>query len=328
MPDVSFPFADIQRIGPLFIPQQCTDTKDPCPVFDGQQWHIYGSGGDSRSEHWVILHATAPAITGPWTEESPVILNGVQGPHVAAPAVIFDPEESVFHMFIQTDFMALDTRVVHLISRDGKIFDRKDTALESIPMTTEAGIYDPHAAVGPEGKYLTYSGCTVVSRPDIYLAKSRTNTWNGPWRRIGRILEHEHVPHHNQHGHQDYEWGLEGSQLIVLPSGFYLLIAVCFLPDARRGQRQRVFFAASKKIKGPYRTLGPVLHPDSERDWESGENGHAAGVIVDDSLYLFYQARSANEVERPWRYGIAVFPLEVLQSAVSRVLETKRSVKV
>jgi hypothetical protein len=231
-------------------------------------------------------------------------------------------------MFLQTDFMALDTRVAHLVSEDGHAFQRTDTALESIPLTTEAGIYDPHASEIGGKKYLTYSGCTEVSRPDIYLAESLGGGWSGPWKRLGRILCHEDVPHHNQHGHEDYEWGLEGSQLVGLPGGLFLLNAVCFLPDGPRGRRQRVFFAASRAPKGPYRTLGPILEPRTEGDWESGENGHAAATVVGDELLLFYQARSADETNRPWRYGIATFPIADLERECERVLAGGESVGV
>jgi hypothetical protein len=316
----------LARNGPLLLPLTHADTKDPCPVFDGRQWHLYGSAGDSRTEQWEILHAVAPYPGGPWQELMPALLSGLHGPHVAAPSVVFDHAERLFHMFIQTDFMALDTHIVHLISGDGRAFGKRDTALESLPLTAEAGIYDPHAADINGEKYLTYSGCTIVSRPDIYLARSETGTWNGPWKRMGRILAHEHVHHHNQHGHHDYEWGLEGSQLIALPSGLRLLIAVCFLPEEKRGRRQRVFFAVSRNITGPYCTLGPVLQPAFERGWESGENGHAAGIIVGESLYLYYQARSANEANRPWRYGLAIFPIDGIQKAAEGVLLTAASV--
>ena len=315
----------VSRIGPLFLPAHGGDVKDPCPVFDGNRWHIYGSVGSSMVEQWEVLHMVAPNIEGPW-ERAPVILKGVQGPHVAAPSVVFDA--GTFHMFLQTDFMALDTRIVHLASGDGETFQRLDTALESIPLTTEAGIYDPHAADIDGKKYMTYSGCTEVSRPDIYLAESESGSWNGPWKRHGRILCHEDVPHHNQHGYQDYEWGLEGSQVLRLPGGIHLLNAVCFLPETPRGRRQRVFLAVASGLKGPYRTLGPILEPRIEGDWESGENGHAMAIFDDGMLRLFYQARSADEKNRPWRHGVATFRVADIEREAERVLRGGESIGV
>lgn len=37
--------------------------------------------------------------------------------------------------------------------------------------------------------------------------------------------------------HPDYEWGIEGAQLVELPDGRVLLNATCFLPEGRRGNR-------------------------------------------------------------------------------------------
>src|ERR1700750_2860835 len=87
---------------PLFDPKAVDDVKDPCPVFDGQLWHMFGSSGTVTSETWSILHATAPGLFGPWTEHDAIVLP-VVGSGVAAPGVIYDG--GVFHMFIQTEFM-------------------------------------------------------------------------------------------------------------------------------------------------------------------------------------------------------------------------------
>ncbi|WP_245458680.1 hypothetical protein [Mesorhizobium sp. M8A.F.Ca.ET.057.01.1.1] len=90
------------NIFPLFHPQSVDDLKDPCPVFDGKLWHVFGSSGTVNSETWKILHATAHAIHGPWTEHEAIVLP-ISGSGVAAPGVIHD--SGVFHMFIQTEFM-------------------------------------------------------------------------------------------------------------------------------------------------------------------------------------------------------------------------------
>jgi hypothetical protein len=310
------------RQGPLFTPVHYFDTKDPCPVFDGKIWHIFGSGGSTKKEFWEILHATASSIDGPWIETESAILEGITGPHIAAPGIIFDAVEGLFHMFVQTDFLALDSTVEQLVSLDGHVFKHKGTVLRSIPTTNEAGVYDPHPAEIQGVKYLTYSGFARVGRPDIYLAKSETASWYGPWQRMGILLKHEEVSHHNQHVHEDYEWGLEGSQLVELPSGKILLNAVCFLPEGQRGTRQRVFFAIADKVEGPYYTLGPVLSPQ-EDDWEGGENGHASALIRDDKFYLFYQSRSKGKNFNNWRYGSATLDVSVLEDAAQDVLRRK-----
>jgi hypothetical protein len=316
---------NFERKGLLFKSNLYWDTKDPCPVFDGRMWHIFGSGGRSGDEIWHILHAVAPKPEGPWIEQEASILEVVQGPHVAAPGVIYDAETNLFHMFIQREFMQLGGTIEHLVSADGNRFRFSDTSLTSLPLpnSMEAGIYDPHPALIKGKKYFVYSGMERVTRPDLCVAESESGTWEGPWKRLGTIVAHEDIFHHNQHTHEDYEWGLEGSQLIELPSGNILLNAVCFLPEGRRGERQRVFFAAAKDVKGPYHTMGPIIEPfgekDQEENWESGENGHAAAVIHGEFLYLYYQSRAFSARSR-WCYGLAVFKVDEIEKIVAETL--------
>jgi hypothetical protein len=312
-----------KKSGPLYEASQFKDTKDPCPVFDGVTWHIFGSGGNVREEKWKILHAIAPLLEGPWIEADPVILEGLSGEHVAAPGVYFDHSSKCFHMFVQTDFLATNGTVEYLTSRDGKVFKRVTTALSSMPDTEEAGIYDPHPALIKGEKYLVYSGTPrvlkhdnfYISMPDIFLAHSVSNSWEGPWKRCGKILDHHSIAaHHNQHDHPEYEWGIEGPQLIELLNGSILLNATCFLPSGKFGTRQRTFFALAGKVRGPYRSLGPVIQ-ENLHEWESGENGHAAGILEGNQLHLFYQARSKSEEDvhaNNWRYGIATFDIAPL----------------
>ena len=171
----------------------------------------------------------------------------------------------------------------------------------AIPGTGEDGIYDPHPALIAGQRYIVYSGMPPFSRvpqPDVYLARSRSGTWFGPWERLGKILDHADIPHHNAKDHPDYEWGLEGPQLVELPDGRVMLNATCFLPEGTRGTRQRVFFAIADRVEGPYRSLGPVLIPP-----ELGENGHSTVMLDGDELMLFYQSRVESTGHR-WRYGI------------------------
>ncbi|MES2216431.1 MAG: hypothetical protein V4481_04000 [Patescibacteria group bacterium] len=317
----SKPLTAFKKIGPLFTSTHFKDAKDPCVVFDGVGWHIYGSGGSVSKETWQILHATAPDIEGPWKEEEPVALLGIDGPHVAAPSVYFDQVDCLFHMAVQKDFMSIGGSIEYLVSANGKTFTRMSTILDPIGGTSEAGLYDPHFSLIGNSRYMAYSGIPAVMtydrpfvpQPDVYLAKSDRNLWSGPWQRVRKILDHEQISwHHNKREHPDYEWGIEGPQLVELPDGSILLNATCFIEEGRRGTRQRVFFAHSLTVDGTYTSLGPVL---SERDaeWESGENGHATVFIKDTIVYLFYQARSQSNPEptqNNWHYGLALFRVE------------------
>jgi hypothetical protein len=307
-------------IGPLFESVQFSDTKDPCPVFDGTTWHLFGSGGTTVEEVWQILHAVASTPFGPWKVLEPANLIGVAGDHVAAPSVFF--EDGTFHMHVQIEFLDLGGSIEYLTSVDGHNFERKGTALESVPASNRAGIYDPHVTWWGGQYNLAYAGTPDVVRdgrrliqPDVHLAVS--NSSQGPWEYRGVILEHDHVvDHHNPRHHPTYEWGLEGPQIIPLPNGTFLLNATCFLPEGPFGTRQRVFFAWSHALHGPYQSLGPVLDPAtySGVSWLSGENGHAAGVVAGDSLLLYFQGRS-HLPHSVWRYGLAKFDLATIYEA-------------
>jgi hypothetical protein len=141
-------------------------------------------------------------------------------------------------MFLQHDFNILGGNIEHLVSDDrGQTFVHHDTSLLSVPGGPEAGIYDPDPAEIDGTLYLTYSGMSVIGQPDLYLARSVSGTWDGPWERVGRILGHADVEYHNQVDDEDYEWGLEGPQLAALPNGMTVLTAVCFLADRPRCSR-------------------------------------------------------------------------------------------
>ena len=319
------------------------DLKDPCVVQVGEVWHLYGSAGSSQREEWQIFHATARSPDGPWDIQPPVILAGLQtvlgeasSTHIAAPSVVYDEATAPygFHMVVQSEFLKTGGKILYFQSRDGQLFEQPHVLLGAIdePGSEERGVYDPHFAVIQGKKYFCYSGARKMERlehqftadPDIYLAESTTGTWLGPWERRGRILSHEEIPHHNPRGHHDYEWGLEGSQLIELPSGLILMIAVCFKPQEVRGLRQRIFFAAAKHVHGPYKTLGIAIEPSSSVVWNSGENGHAMGSILyhpDGLPYLrvWHQGRPHPSDSIHWSHRFADFRLEHIEELAQAV---------
>jgi hypothetical protein len=126
-------------------------------------------------------------------------------------------------------------------------------------------------------------------------------------------LRHEQVACHNQLGAGNYEWGLEGAQLVELPDGRLLLNAVCFLAGAPAGCRQRVFFSVGESPVGPFDVLGPALTPPGGDG--AGENGHATVLVSDGEVQLFLQQRPLDGGD--WHYALAtaevadVVPFEV-----------------
>jgi hypothetical protein len=291
-----------ERIGPLLSDAPFTQLKDPCPVFDGSRWHLFGSGWSPTAPGWVVMHAHADAPAGPYTDVGVSELDGVAGPGVSAPGVVHDG--AGFHMFIQTEFAQLGGRIEHLVSVDGQRFEWTDTALVSDVAAGESCIYDAQPAEIDGELYLAYAAATTAGQPDLHVSRSVSGTWGGPWERLGPMLRQHEVAFHNTVGCVGYEWGLEGPQLLALPGGGVLLIGVCFLPNRAKGRRQRVFFAVAPHALGPYRILGTALSPPPT-GWDRGENGHAGGAIVGDDLVVLHQGRAG--AGRPWQIGAAVF---------------------
>jgi hypothetical protein len=299
--------------GVLYDPVQYPDVKDPSPVFDGARWHLFGTGC-GVPHGCEILHSTAPRLDGRWQEEPPPTLRGVD--HIAfrsAPGVV--AQDGRLHMFLQHDFNILGGHIEHLVSEDGgRTFVRQGTALRSREGTPEAGVYDPDAAEIDGRRYLVYAAMGVVGQPELYLARARKNSWDSPWKRLGCILDHVSVSCHNQIGGTDYEWGLEGPQLLQLPDNVgTLLTAVCFLPDRPRGQRQRLLLAAARKVTGPYLVLGPLVPPSGPA--ASGENGHGTAVLEGGLIHLIYQERSGALA--PWRFMRATIEPRAVADALA-----------
>lgn len=281
--------------------------KDPCVVRFQGLWHLFATGCKDGFRYDVV-HAVAPRPTGPWTMLPPSDVVGAEGPSLCAPGVVADGE--LLHMFVQESYNTLGGTIRHLVSIDaGASFHCAGTALESIPGSSEAGLYDAHPGAVGDDKFVVYAGMANVGEPDLHLARSESGTWNGPWERLGVLLGHEDVDCHNPRGCPAYEWGLEGGQITELPDGRTLLSAVCFLPDGDHGTRQRIFLAVADRPEGPYDVLGPALDP--VRYAAGGENGHGCTVVDRGRVYLFLQHRDGDGP--PWTLFVTSVPAAALQ---------------
>ncbi|MEY2471479.1 MAG: hypothetical protein QOK28_808 [Actinomycetota bacterium] len=301
----------LEMCGELFRSRRYPDVKDPSVAFDGTTWHVFGTGcglpGGLEIFHW-----TAPTLDGPWAEQRPAELVGVDViANAAAPGVICDG--ATIHMFLHHDFNILGGHIEHLVSEDhGLTFVHEGTALESVAGSCEAGVYDPDPALIDGWPYLTYAAMSKIGQPDLFLARSASGSWDGPWERCGRVLGHHEVEYHNQLDDEDYEWGLEGPQLLELPDGRVLLTAVCFLAEHPRGSRQRVLLAVADDPAGPYGLLGPILEPSVR----GGENGHGTSVVEDGAVRVIYQERAGDG--RRWHVRSAITQLEAASATLRK----------
>jgi hypothetical protein len=289
----SLPWRRTRQVLPLVAPYG--GYKDPCVVRFRGAWHLFATG---CKEGWTydVVHAVAKRPGGPWTMLPPADVVGCEGPSLCAPGVVAEGER--LHMFVQEAYNLLGGNVSHLVSDDGgATFVAAGVALTSLPGTSEAGIYDAHPSEVAGAKWLVYSGMATVGEPDLHLARSASGTWDGPWERLGMVLGHDDVAAcHNARGCPEYEWGLEGGQLVGLPDGRALLVAVCFLPVGAVGTRQRLVLAVAGEPAGPFTVLGPAIEPaDYGR---TGENGHGAAVVDGRDLHVYFQHRDGDGL--PW----------------------------
>ena len=307
----ALPWRPPSRVLPLVPPYG--GYKDPCVVRFRGAWHLFATGCKDGYTYDVV-HATAPHPGGPWTPLPPCDVRGASGPSLCAPGVVAGGER--LHMFVQEAYNLLGGTVTHLVSDDGgATFDAVAVALTSLPGTSEAGIYDAHPGAWGGEAFIVYSGMAVVGEPDLHLARSESGTWDGPWQRLGMVLGHDDVPCHNPRGCEGYEWGLEGGQLVELPDGRALLVAVCFLPDGPIGTRQRVVFAVADEPTASFAVLGPALEPAAYG--RTGENGHGAAVVDGGDVHLFFQHRDGDGL--PWGLHVASVPAAAIPAAGGRL---------
>src|SRR4051812_13672526 len=67
---------ETRRYGRIDVGSGVRQLKDPCPVFDGRDWHLCGSVWVEGVSGVSILHAQGPAIEGPYTRVDEVALLG------------------------------------------------------------------------------------------------------------------------------------------------------------------------------------------------------------------------------------------------------------
>jgi len=276
------------EIGPTPYPA----LKDPCPVLLADGWHLFATGC-RRDGGWDVLHAVAPGLGGPWRLLRPSRVEGVHGDGVCAPGVVADGGR--LHLFLQTGFAARGARVEHAVSTDGgATFTRVDTALSA----GAGGVYDAQPALVAGRHLLVAARFAEPGAPGLVLAEAPG--WAGPWAERP-LLDLAEVPWQAQPGERAFEWGLEGPQLLALPDGGVLLVAVGFR-RARAGRRQRLLLAVAPTPEGPWEVLPPPLRT------AAGENGHATAVVVGARVELLLQERRAGG---PWGLSRAELHLPV-----------------
>ncbi len=122
-----------------------------------------------------------------------------------------------------------------------------------------------------------------VPQPDVYLAAALPTPGLARGSGSARSSTTATFPHHNPRDHEDYEWGIEGAQLVELPDGRVLLNATCFLPTGQRGSRQRVFFCRCRSRGRPLphagSGAGPAM-PGRKRPFDRADRQQRTGAFL------------------------------------------------
>lgn len=302
---------------PSIVERHPDDTRTP------YRFIKYTSSGRSDIQAWKVARFGANDLEGHWQELRSPTLEGLSGPQLCAPALAYEFENGRprYTMYIQTACFEPNGVIMEAHSEDGEHFVGKQTPLitkDSVAASKHPliGVYDPsYSQVRANGRMhdcLTFTGITRMepkwphrTEGDIYMSLRDRSRPGAAWSEPRLVLEMSEIPFHNQPGRpdHDYEWCPEGTQIIGLGETHFLMIGVCFMqkPSGCDGERQRVFFAASRSVYDPFTPMGMPFEPQAAR----GETGHPDTVVDHQNqvLHVFLQERDGNH--KPWtlRHG-------------------------
>lgn len=362
-------------------PGECTFTKDFCIVppinSESNEWVGFGSGGTSETEQWLNLRITADNPYGPFTLQEPAVLldkSGKEfiGPQLCAPSVCYDAEKQEYVMSIQEACFEIKRDIHIFTSKDGKTFYHQSSVFSPEAALPHSGAYDPehseikirnaNGVVTGTTKICVYTGINRVSLGSIFLIKSTTNSWEGPWELKARIFGSEQAKrHHNQDSDPDREWCTEGEQIFELDEelvspeiyerygkkAIVLLNYVGFYPKHYSGQDLEAGTRQHNALAVAYHSdFQQLLTDDSDEERNRAifadlgnlhkyssfkETGHGTlRRLPDGKLGLFRQERDYNPVTKqsgPWRYALDILDPDVLYKRAVEILKEKMTPK-
>jgi len=298
----------------------------------------YTSSGRSDTQAWKVARFGANDLEGQWQELQSPTLKGLSGPQLCAPALAYEFENGKPHyiMYIQTACFEPNGVIMEAHSEDGKHFVGKQAPLitrDSItkPKCPLLGVYDPsYSQVKVNGRMhdcLTFTGITKMelawphkTEGDIYMSLRERAVPNAQWSDPRLVLDMSKIPFHNQPNRTDheYEWCPEGTQIVGIDEKHFLMIGVCFMqkPSGCDGERQRVFFAASRSVDSPFIPMGMPFEPQAAK----GETGHPDTVFDHQNrvLHVFLQEREGNF--KPWTLRQSKIDISFLRSVMDDCL--------
>ena len=306
--DVTYP----EQKDPSIIEKHPDDTMTP------YRFIKYTSSGQSDIQAWKVARFGSDDLEGQWQELKSPTLEGLSGPQLCAPALAYEFENGKPHyiMYIQTACFEPGGVIMEAHSSDGEHFVGRREPLvtkDSVPHPKHPliGVYDPsYSQVKANGRMhdcLTFTGITRMERKwphktegDIYMSLRDRVLAGARWSEPQLVLDMSQIPFHNQPGRTDheYEWCPEGTQIIGLDETHFLMIGVCFMQKPRGcdGERQRVFFAASHVVEGPFVPMNMPFEPQAAK----GETGHPDTVVDHQNqvLHVVFQEREGDK--KPW----------------------------
>lgn len=306
------------------------ELKDPSIVaLPNNTYFMFASIGRSDIQRWIVGRFVALHPSGPWIELPPVKFIDIEGPQLCAPAVMYEELQGIprWTMYIQTCCFGEDGVILEAISEDGQTFFSTGEAVATRRTIDSAynnvvGVYDAGTSevkIGDQDyNCLLFSGYRRVGCGDLYMSMKPRSSYENTWTQAVKILAQEDVPFHNHPNSENFEWGLEGAKVIQASNNCFLLIGVCFLKEGKLGTRQRVFFAASESINGPYIPLGIPFTPQ-KNPHSGGEHGHPDTLVINNDLWIIYQERFGDG--HPWHLRSSRFNLEDLKKKAEEELK-------
>lgn len=306
------------------------EIKDPSIIRTANgDYHLYASVGSSVTQQWQVGHFVSPTPYGPWKELPTVTFDGIWGRELCAPAVTYcQNRKDPWVMYIQTSCFSENGIIVKATSSDGQHFKGTMEAIADSQAIQEkklpvVGVYDAGVSdiVVNQETYecLLFSGYRRIGCGDLYISVRKAQNHEGQWPHAQLLMSQEELPFHNNPIYDHYEWGLEGAKIINLAPSLFLLVGVCFkpLPPEHQGTRQRVFFALSRSLSGPYHPW--CLPLEGRPEVMNGEHGHPDIFVEDNTVWLYYQHRLGEG--KPWYVRAVPLDLATLCQEAEHILK-------
>ena len=253
-------------------------------------WHVYGitndSPGDPEAEH-QFLHATAPTLFGPWTEQPDALVSDARmNEKVLWAPYVVEREPGRWTLLYYADLIDEDPIRGVRLAESTDLWHWQRVAATALPSARPPGGRDPFALPVADHWLLYSVGVDATSHGQILLAESRDGTFDA-WSPATPVLTDPAAAAPWRRGN------LQSPFVVVYDKQFYLFV--------------------TRKSPSPIDYVRTnVFCSDDPRhfDWQpiAELRAHAAEVVVDHGRYFITSAGWTKMIREEHR-GLSIAPL-------------------